>query len=69
MLLAFDHFQNRVQNCVPNRVLNLVAKIYNAPSNKMSFMKIIDTEMKDVIVEQFLNTKQNVKRNHVRTYG
>ena len=65
-------FKNRIQDRVKNRFQNRVqhrdlVKKYIA-ANKMSLLKITEMVKRAFIVEEFLKTKQNVKKCSVRAY-
>ena len=57
--LVQNHVQNRVQNCVQNRV----RKIKNIANQKMSFLKSTDPKKRDIIVNEFLETRQIIQQN------
>ena len=55
--------QNHVENHVQSRVQNCNRKIKIMANKNMSFLKITDPEKRDIIVNEFLKTRQNIQQN------
>ena len=61
--VVFKIISKQYSNSVQNSVQNRVWKIKKIDNKNISFLKITDSKKRNIIVNEFLKTRQNIQQN------